>query len=398
MSISTNTSLLSVTEDIENATGLPNIHYTSNETFEEEKYAVLFNNWSGLAFGKDIPKIGDARPVDFLGMPLLIVRNKANDINVFQNTCRHRGMLLLSEPKNVRGLFRCPYHSWCYDTDGALTSTPHVGGIGKHDHKAIEKKKLGLFQVRSHVWKDIIFINISGTAPDFEVYFSDLLSRWKEFEQPMIYGGTGSSALLEVKTNWKLAVENYCESYHLPYIHPELNRYSKIEDHYNIDNIETFSGQGTSVYQQLKGENETVLPDFSNLSKKWNTGAEYIAMYPNVLLGAQRDHFYAIILEPIKIDMTVEHIAIYYAPKITAYPQAGKMKAANMSQWNKIFEEDIFVVEGMQKGRQGDMFDGGKFSPVMDGPTHTFHRWIATQIITQRKLSQRKKNIEEIVE
>ena len=60
--------------------------------------------------------------------------------------------------------------------------------------------------------------------------------------------------------------------------------------------------------------------------------------------------------------------------------------------------EDIFVVEGMQKGRQGDMFDGGKFSPVMDGPTHTFHRWIATQIITQRKLSQRGKNIEEIVE
>ena len=267
MSISTNTSLLSVTEDIENATGLPNIHYTSNETFEEEKYAVLFNNWSGLAFGKDIPKIGDAKPVDFLGMPLLMVRNKANDINVFQNTCRHRGMLLLSEPKNVGRVFRCPYHSWCYDTDGALTSTPHVGGIGKHDHTAIDKKKLGLFQVRSHVWKDIIFINISGTAPDFEVYFSDLLSRWKEFEQPMIYGGTGSSALLEVKTNWKLAVENYCESYHLPYIHPELNRYSKIEDHYHIQGLPNrFAGQGTVVYNpRLKGKEK--FPCFPNWPK-----------------------------------------------------------------------------------------------------------------------------------
>ena len=27
---------------------------------------------------------------------------------------------------------------------------------------------------------------------------------------------------LDVKCNWKFAIENYCESYHLPTIHPEL--------------------------------------------------------------------------------------------------------------------------------------------------------------------------------
>ena len=32
----------------------------------------------------------------------------------------------------------------------------------------------------------------------------------------------------------KLAVENFCESYHLPWVHPELNIISKLEDHYNI--------------------------------------------------------------------------------------------------------------------------------------------------------------------
>ena len=36
-------------------------------------------------------------------------------------------------------------------------------------------------------------------------------------------------------TNWKLAVENYCESYHLPWVHPGLNSYSRLEDHYHID-------------------------------------------------------------------------------------------------------------------------------------------------------------------
>ena len=36
------------------------------------------------------------------------------------------------------------------------------------------------------------------------------------------------------------------------------------------------------------------------------------------------------------------------------------------------------VVEGMQKGRSAPGFDGGRFSPAMDGPTHAFHRWVAT--------------------
>ncbi len=39
----------------------------------------------------------------------------------------------------------------------------------------------------------------------------------------------------------------------------------------------------------------------------------------------------------------------------------------------------------MQEGRNGKFFDGGKFSPVMDGPTHLFHEWVATQINLGRK-------------
>jgi hypothetical protein len=30
------------------------------------------------------------------------------------------------------------------------------------------------------------------------------------------------------------------------------------------------------------------------------------------------------------------------------------------------------------------MFDGGRFSPVMDGPTHNFHHWVASQISQAR--------------
>lgn len=38
------------------------------------------------------------------------------------------------------------------------------------------------------------------------------------------------------------------------------------------------------------------------------------------------------------------------------------------------------VVEGTQKGRHGPRFDGGRFSPAMDAPTHHFHDWVAGRI------------------
>ena len=47
------------------------------------------------------------------------------------------------------------------------------------------------------------------------------------------------------------------------------------------------------------------------------------------------------------------------------------------AQWKSVLEEDIFVVEGMQRGRHGPGFDGGRFSPAMDAPTHCFHAWVA---------------------
>ncbi|MGB5835530.1 MAG: aromatic ring-hydroxylating dioxygenase subunit alpha, partial [Albidovulum sp.] len=214
------TSLSPVMKSVNEAKGLPNAHYISPVTFDLEKRAVLFANWSGIGFGKDIPDVGDAKPVEFLGMPLLLVRDADGTVGVFQNTCRHRGMILVDKPQNIRGTIRCPYHSWCYSLKGALRSTPHVGGPGFNTHDDIKRDELGLFRIRSYVWRDVIFVNVSGTADPFETVHADLIARWGEFDQPMYHGGAASSFELAVKTNWKLAVENYCESYHLPWVHP----------------------------------------------------------------------------------------------------------------------------------------------------------------------------------
>ncbi|WP_375227569.1 aromatic ring-hydroxylating oxygenase subunit alpha [Roseobacter sp. S98] len=378
------TDLSAVRRPISDANGLPNEHYTDQSVFNEEKQSLLFDSWSGLAVTAQVPEAGDAVPITFLGMPLLLVRDRSGSVRVFQNICRHRGMILVEEPRRIEGAIRCPYHSWCYSTDGRLVSTPHVGGPGQNTHEGIDRALLGLIEVRSHVWMGVVWINVSGTAPEFQDANAALLERWREFDLPLFHGGGQSAFTLEVNCNWKLAVENYCESYHLPWVHPGLNSYSRLEDHYHIENAGRYSGQGTLVYRQLTGDNGETFPDFDGLSDKWDTAAEYITAFPNVLLGVHRDHTFAIILQPEGPERTLEHVHLYYAQPDTDEA----LRTANAALWKTVFAEDVFVVEGMQRGRHAVSFDGGRFSPVMDSPTHLFHDWVAARLESTRAASK----------
>ena len=372
--------LRNVMSPIESANGLPNACYVGEDMFDHERETLFQDSWAAIGFGKDIPRPGMVLPIEFLGMPLLMVRNADGRINVFQNVCRHRGMILIDKPQQLRGPITCPYHAWAYDLDGQLRRTPHVGGSGIDNLDSVNKCDLPLISVRSHVWRDVIFVNIGGEAPAFGDAAAPLIDRWQEFEKPLVHTGADSSISFTLDCNWKLAVENYCEAYHLPFVHPALNSYSRLEDHYNILDTDGFAGQGTTVYQPQISADGRRFPRFEGLSSQWDAGAEYIAFFPNVLLGVHNDHAFAILLRPDGTGRTHEQVEIYYADEAVRGDEFAEMRATNTEMWRTVFSEDVDVVEGMQRGRHASGYDGGKFSAVMDAPTHHFHSWVATAL------------------
>ena len=373
--------LAAITRPIGDAHGLPNGLYADPAGFDLETRRIFHGGWACVGVGADVPQPGDAQPIDFLGVPLLLLRGEDGELRLFQNVCRHRGMILVAEKKNFRGVIRCPYHSWCYSMKGELKATPHVGGPGLNEHASVDKAATGLIPVRMGVFLDAVFADLSGQAQPFEDYVAALTGRWADFAgKPLYHGGADSRFALDIKCNWKLAVENYCESYHLPWVHPGLNSYSRLEDHYNIEHPGAFSGQGTTVYAP-NFAGDLAFPNFEALPDKWDRSAEYIALYPNVLFGVHRDHVFSIRLEPLGHGRTREHIELYYAePDAAAAAEYGDLRAQNAALWKEVFVEDIFVVEGMQKGRGATGFDGGVFSPVMDAATHCFHDWVARRL------------------
>ena len=49
----------------------------------------------------------------------------------------------------------------------------------------------------------------------------------------------------------------------------------------------------------------------------------------------------------------------------------------------------------MQAGRLGIKFDGGRFSPKMDEPTHCFHDWVASKVNDFRNYNHQTANVTE---
>jgi len=372
--------LSAVTRPIGEAHGLPNPFYTDPAVFEIEKERVFFRNWAALGFVSDAPEPGDAKPLDFLGQPLVMIRGEDGILRVFQNICRHRGMILIAEPGKIGRTIRCPYHSWCYDLDGRLRTTPHVGGVGTNRHESIRREELGLIEVRSHVWLGMVFVNIDGTAPAFDSYAGDAIARYAQFDRTLHRCGDEGAFAMDVNANWKLAIENGAESYHLPWVHPGLNDYSRLEDHYHIDAVGPYCGQGTRVYAPQVSPDGRSFPAWRDLDAKWERGGEYPMFFPNIMIGVHKDQLWGFIVEPIDHERSRERVQIFYADPEVAGDEYAAMRATNARMWADVFAEDIFVVEGMQRGRHACGFDGGRFSPVMDNPTHDFHVWVARQM------------------
>ena len=376
-----------VSKPIKDAHGLPNECYTSKEYTLIERKKLFEDKWMVIGVASSLPNVGDAKPVDILGMPILLVRSKDKKIRVFHNVCSHRGLKLVTKSGNIKNVIRCPYHSWSYNFDGELVATPHIGGMNIHQTKDFERSKSNLKEIRSYIWLDLIMININNNEISFEEYIKPLSDRWEKFwpikDRELInHSNDFGYFKLNANCNWKFAIENYCESYHLPWVHPGLNSYSKIEDHYHIQGLPNrFAGQGTVVYNP-RFEGKEKFPCFPNWPKNKENIAEYVALFPNVMLGIHKDHYYAYWLEPINHEFTLEHMELYYVGEEAANSKKFEsLRKQNHKQWEDIQKEDVDIIQGMQIGRNSPVYNGGNFSPVMDNPTHHFHKWVAQNLI-----------------
>jgi choline monooxygenase len=363
------------------ATGLPSVAYKSPEFLQLEFELLFAPGWIYAGRAEALAHPGDARPLRIAGQPLILVRNRRNEIKAFHNICSHRNALILREPVAGRPTIICPYHAWTYDLDGRLIRTPHIGGAGVHDCPGFEKENLGLRPVRVESWAGLLFVNLSGDAVALREWLRPLSERWSSYDfSELRHGGVKEYTL---RTNWKHAVENYLESYHLPWVHKGLNDYSRMSDHYCFFAGPDAAGQGTSVYAPAI-EGGMSLP-IQALPAELALKAEYPVLFPNLLLGLQSDHFYLIDVIPEGPDRTRERFEIFFFGDRAMADSLDPVRRQTVERWDEVFLEDADVVERLQEGHASPAATGGRFSPAQDQAVHQFQRRLLERMLQREQ-------------
>ena len=336
--------------------GLPNTAFTSDEFLALENERLFKRNWVFVAHGRDVPEAGDLKPLEVAGLPLLLVRNNAGQVNVFHNACRHRGRRLVDAECRAQRHLICPYHRWAYDLDGALQSTPHFGGFKEHAASGFDASDFGLLSVRCVEWNHWVLVNLDGNAAPFEDYVRPLAQRVENW--PFRAPGMGLDTLKHVGRidfgtiagNWKIIVENFIEPYHVAFVHEESCGGQPMEAHSAYYDGDLVGSEVRLDGWRPGGEGAQAKTDSLDAS------ALYMVLFPNFALGLYGDSVISILAIPDGPNRTREQFDIYVWDYVQPTPEL-------IEGWialnKRINAEDIAMIEAMQKGLASPAMAGG---------------------------------------
>lgn len=357
------------------ARGLPNAAYSDPGLFALERQRILRRHWIAVGHAADAPAPGDVVPLEAAGAPLLLVRGRDGVLRVFHNVCSHRGLTLVEAPCGGRPTIVCPYHGWAYDLTGRLRATPDFGGHGRRQAEGFVPEDHGLRQVRSaEALGGLVFVDLSGEAPPFTDWAAPLLARWAPYRFESLQRVQRADCVVEA--NWKLAAENFVDTLHLDWVHPQVVGYSRPEDHFDVIADPVF---GTGSLRALSPDPlAQALPRFPGLPAALAERGEFLFLYPNLLLFLMPNHLFSVILEAEAPDRTRERFDL--AVVSDGGPPPAEAVRWWAEGWRRLNDQDLDMLRRLQRGRASPGFDGGCFSGVMDRVAHALQRRIAADL------------------
>ena len=132
---------------------LPRWTYRNPEFFELEIEHLFRPNWMLAGHVSDVATPGDYLTFEGFGERALVIRGDDGRLRAFHNVCRHRGAMLLNQPRGrCSHALSCPFHGWTYDIRGKLMSVP-----ARHTFGQLELETNGLVPLELEIWMGFVF-------------------------------------------------------------------------------------------------------------------------------------------------------------------------------------------------------------------------------------------------
>lgn len=186
--------------------------YHSADDHAREVAALFRPAWHLVGSTRELERPGDFLTFDLLGHPVH-VRNFDGQLRALSNVCAHRHCLLTSAPHGASDALRCQYHGWEYGPDGRTRRIPEPQNFVPFDRDA---HRLPVYRVDT--CGQLVFVSLEPHGPTLQEQLGDrftlLLERFgTDWRETLSWNP-------DYPANWKVAVENSLEAYHVPSVHP----------------------------------------------------------------------------------------------------------------------------------------------------------------------------------
>lgn len=347
---------------LERATALPPGWYVKPEALALEREHLFHKSWQVVGRADQVAERGQYFTTALCGEPLVILRDSDGTLRAFYNVCRHRAGPPATGEGRTKAL-RCAYHGWTYDLDGSLRGTPEFAAV-----EGFDKKSSGLVPVRVEAWGPLLLVNLDREGAPLSSYLDDLPARVERFEWSRMKFGRRVD--YTINCNWKLYVENYLEGYHIPHIHPSLN---KLLD-YSQYRTEVFR-----YYSLQYSPTRPVGPELAAYAAYAGDEALYAWVFPNIMLNLYRGVFSVNMIMPLGPDRTVTHFDFYFHETETDTARRHIEESIRVS--DEIQQEDVGICERVQQNLASASYVPGRLSVSREAGVHHFQttltRWLA---------------------
>ncbi|WP_095012624.1 aromatic ring-hydroxylating oxygenase subunit alpha [Tsuneonella mangrovi] len=202
--------------------------YFSKAWADREWDKVWTKTWQIAGVTAQLRETGDWLTAEFRTESIVCIRGDDGKIRAFYNVCQHRGMPLVTGVAGNAGSRRltCPYHGWAYELAGTLKTVPDEADFIQGSPCG----KLNLVPVKCEVWAGFVWINMDEDAPPLRQFLGPIADQIDTY--PMERMVRTHWVTIEGNFNWKLVQDNFNESYHVPFVHPQTKFVMEYSHHH----------------------------------------------------------------------------------------------------------------------------------------------------------------------
>jgi phenylpropionate dioxygenase-like ring-hydroxylating dioxygenase large terminal subunit len=365
----TSSAIPAIENPIEDGWTLPAAWYSDEGVSALERERIFATTWQYAGRSDHVREPGAFFASQAGHIPVVVVRDREGVLRGFVNVCRHRGHPVVSGD-GCRETLQCPYHAWTYDLDGSLRRAPRA-----EREPGFDPTGLSLRPVAVETWGPFVFVNPEPEASRLADTLGGLPELIAESGVDLDALGFHSHHEWEIKSNWKVAIENFLECYHCPVAHPGFSKVIDVDpDAYLLTISAAYTSQVGRVRESaLSGNGKAPYVPTGDV-----TQAQYHFIWPNTTISIEAGPPNVAIERwvPTGLRTTAEITDYFFGPGVSE-EQIEDVIAFG----TQVGEEDLALCESVQTGLDSRAVPQGRLMRESEQLIHDFQKKVVAALL-----------------